>query len=96
MAETEPKLNQVVPSVEYCQVPVPVDPVTAVPFNAPLSISVTDDPNKLLIVVADDVSFAMIVPNVLEAAVSTGASFTPVIVIVTRAVSVLPLPSEIV
>ena len=42
MALTEPKTFQVVPSVEYCQVPLPVLLVTAIPLSAPASTSAHD------------------------------------------------------
>ncbi len=37
--ETAPKLAQVLPSVEYCQVPLPVTAVIAIPLRAPVSTS---------------------------------------------------------
>ena len=80
--------------VEYCQMPVPVAAVTEIPLSALVSTSVTEVPNRLLTVVAAEFSLAMMVPSVGDTAVNTGASFTPVIVTVTRAVSEFPLPSN--
>jgi hypothetical protein len=94
LAETEPKFVHVVPLVEYCQIPVPVVPVTAIPDKAPASTSATEAPRRLPTVVADEVVLAAIEPSDFATEASTGASLTPVMVTVTRAVSELPFPSE--
>ena len=45
--ETAPKLAQVVPSVEYCHVPLPVTPVMAKPLRALVSTSAQLTPLKM-------------------------------------------------
>ena len=40
--DTAPKLAQVAPSVEYCQVPLPAFEVMAIPFDAPDEKPVSD------------------------------------------------------
>lgn len=77
-------------SVEYCQVPVPlVKPVTAIPFTAPVSTSVTfaamsDDTRLPPFVVWSSVMFVK-----FTAPVRTGASLTAFTVILLVAVVVL-------
>ena len=81
--ETAPTAFQVVPpSIEYCQVPVLLTrPVTAIPFTAPVSTSVTlpaisvETRSPLLVVWSSVIVVKLLAP------VSTGASFTLVTVI---------------
>ena len=47
MLVTAPKLAQVLPSVEYCQVPLPVTAVIASPLTAPVSTSAQLAPVKI-------------------------------------------------
>ena len=47
MPLTAPKLAQVEPSVEYCQVPLPVTPVMASPLMAPVSTSAQLTPLRM-------------------------------------------------
>ena len=91
MLLTVPTPVQVVPpSVEYCQVPVPlVNPVTAIPLTAPLSTSVTfpeisvETRSPLFVVWSSLMVVKLLAPD------RTGASLTAVTVRLAVAVAVL-------
>ena len=78
VADTAPKPFQVMPSVEYCQAPLPLTLVTAMPFCAPLSASAQlTEPRSALTAVPDEVVFSSVAVKVtLAALVMVGASLT--------------------
>src|SRR5205814_1924919 len=80
VAVTAPKLAQVVPSVEYCQVPFPVLPVMASPLSAPVSTSAQLAPVKIVLAVVPlEVVFSSVPERVTVAPlVIVGASLTAV------------------
>ena len=62
LEDTEPKACQVVPSVEYCQVPFPVLAVMARPLRSLVSSSDRLAPVSIVdTAVADDVVFSLVV-----------------------------------
>jgi hypothetical protein len=75
--ETVPKLVQVVPPTEYCQVPFPDLDVIAIPLNAPVSTSDQDADDRIdeTRVPADVVS-SLVPVKVTVVDVIVGASFT--------------------
>ena len=83
MAVTPPKPAQVTPSVEYCQVPLPVLPVMAIPSSAPVSTSAQEAELRMeATVVLEDVVSSLVPLNVTVAPLlMVGASFTLVTVI---------------
>ena len=80
VVDTAPKPFQVTPSVEYCQVPLPLFEVIAMPFCAPLSTSAQVAPLRMVLtVVPDDVLSSSVAVSVTVAAlVMVGASLTAV------------------
>ena len=78
VADTDPKPFQVVPSVEYCQVPFPVLDVMAMPLSAPVSTSAQEaDVRMDVTVVPEEVVFSSVPVRVTVAAfVIVGASLT--------------------
>ena len=97
MLETVPTRFQLVPpSVEYCQVPLPlVRPVTAMPSTAPKSLSVMRSPPALAMIVETRSpplvvwSSVMVDSDGAPLLSSTGASFTAVTVMLLLAVAAL-------
>src|SRR5204863_442073 len=94
VAVTAPKLAQVVPSVEYCQVPFPVLPVMASPLSALVSTSAQLAPVKIVLAVVPlEVVFSSVPERVTVAPlVIVGASFTAVTVMDRFSVSVSAPP----
>ena len=95
VVDTVPRPFHVVPSVEYCQVPFPVLPVTATPrAAAPLSTSVSvNDPRT-----TDTATPAVVVSSVTGVIVcgpplNTGASFTALTVSAKGSLAELPAAS---
>ena len=82
-AETAPKLCQVVPSVEYCQVPLPVVAVMAKPLTAPVSTSAQVELVRIALEsVAEEVVSSVLDVRTTDAPlVIVGASLTLVTVI---------------
>ena len=95
-ALTPPNATQVNPSVEYCQVPLPVLPVMAIPFRAPLSTSAQLAPVRIVLArVPLEVVFSSVPLRVTVAPLlSVGASLTAVIAVdsvaVAAAIAVVP------
>ena len=88
LADTEPKLAQVIPSVEYRHVPLPLTAVTAMPFSAPLSTSAQPAPVRMVLTVVPDEAVSSSVPVRLTVAalVIVGASligFTVMLTVLT-------------
>src|SRR5262245_29123295 len=83
--DTAPTLAQVVPSVEYCQVPFPLFAVIAIPFSGLASTSAQDTVvNIELAVIADEVVSSLVPVNVTVAPlVIVGESLTELTVIAT-------------
>ena len=82
VADTAPKPFQVTPSIEYCQLPLPVTPVTAMPLIAPLSASAQlTEPRSALTALPDEMVFSSVPFKVTTLAlVMVGASLTAVTV----------------
>ena len=78
--DTAPKPFQVMPSVEYCQAPLPLMPVTAMPLIAPLSASAQlAAPRIALTALPGEVMFSSVPLKVTTLAlVMVGASLTAV------------------
>ena len=101
VADSAPKLFQLTPSVEYCQVPLPVTQVTAIPFCAPLSTSAQLAAVRIaLIAVADEVLFSSVALRAMvEPLLNVGASLTALTVIEALSVAaekaVLPPLTEV-
>ena len=81
-AVTAPKLCHVVPSVEYCQVPLPVVAVMARPLTAPVSTSAQVELVKIVLEsVAEEVVSSVLEVRTTDAPlVIVGASLTEVTV----------------
>ena len=96
--ETAPNETQVVPSVEYCQVPLPVVPVMAIPLAAPVSTSPHEAEVRIvptvvpLLVVSSSVPVSVTVVPLVR----VGASLTEVTLIEAVAAwlekALVPLP----
>src|SRR4051812_38300746 len=68
VADTAPRPDHVIPSVEYCHVPFPAWLVIAMPLTAPLSTSAHDPDVRIeLKVVPDEVVFSSVPVNVTVA-----------------------------
>ena len=80
LADSAPKPFQVRPSVEYCQVPLPLTAVTAMPLCAPVSTSAQAALTRIaLTAVPAEVVFSLVAVRVtLTALVMVGASLTAV------------------
>ena len=76
--DTAPKFVQVVPSVEYCQVPLPVTEVIAKPLDGLVSTSAQVEPLRIAEAsVPEEVVFSFVVAKVwVYALVIVGASLT--------------------
>ncbi len=83
LLETVPNPFHVVPSVEYCQVPLPTLLVIAIPFDGLVSTSAHVELVRIEVtVVPEDVVFSSVPVKVTEEAlVIVGASLTEVTVI---------------
>ena len=81
-AETAPKLVHVVPSVEYCQVPLPVVPVMAIPLAALVSTSAQPAEPRIVptVVLPEVVSSSVPVRVTVAPLLMVGASLTLVTV----------------
>ena len=95
LADTAPNAFQVTPSVEYCQVPLPVWLVIAMPLSGPLSTSAQEADVRIALAVVPTEAVSSFVPASVTVAplVMVGASLTGFTVIVTVATFESAVPS---